>query len=66
MEEGDGRRWCSSPVVTASASLSNLPNEILFHILGFLDVSDLLSTSRVSVVRTVLAPFAFGYKCRVE
>ena len=30
-----------------SASLDHLPNEVLLHILGFLDVCDLLSTSRV-------------------
>lgn len=29
-------------------NLSDLPNEILLHILGYLDVCDLLSTSRVS------------------
>lgn len=29
-------------------SLLGLPNELLFHILGFLDVCDVLSTSRVS------------------
>lgn len=28
-------------------SFEELPNEVLFHILGFLDVSDLLSASRV-------------------
>ena len=28
-------------------SLDELPNEVLMHILGFLDVSDLLATSRV-------------------
>ncbi|KAM0343475.1 hypothetical protein ACHAPU_008506 [Fusarium lateritium] len=31
---------------TQSPSLENLPNEVLFHIMGFLDVNDLLSTSR--------------------
>jgi hypothetical protein len=31
----------------ALLTLCTLPNEILLHILGFLDVSDLLSTSRV-------------------
>lgn len=29
-------------------ALDGLPNEILFHILEFLDVNDVLSTSRVS------------------
>lgn len=28
-------------------TLEGLPNEVLFHILGFLDVDDLLSASRV-------------------
>lgn len=37
-----------------SSSLDGLPNEILLHVLGFLDVSDVLATSRVSV-----APFFF-------
>ncbi|KAF5583257.1 f-box domain protein [Fusarium subglutinans] len=31
-----------------SPSLEDLPNEVLFHIMGFLDVNDLLSTSRTS------------------
>jgi hypothetical protein len=35
--------------LTQSPSLENLPNEVLFHIMGFLDVNDLLSTSRVSI-----------------
>ncbi|KAG5662961.1 hypothetical protein KAF25_000897 [Fusarium avenaceum] len=34
--------------VAQSPSLENLPNEVLFHIMGFLDVNDLLSTSRTS------------------
>ncbi|KAF5678858.1 f-box domain-containing protein [Fusarium heterosporum] len=33
-------------LLTQSPSLENLPNEVLFHIMGFLDVNDLLSTSR--------------------
>lgn len=32
----------------AILSLADLPNELLLHILSFLDVSDLLATSRVS------------------
>lgn len=32
----------------ASVTLAVLPNEVLLHVLGFLDVSDLLATSRVS------------------
>lgn len=34
--------------ITQYHSLEDLPNELLFHIMGFLDVNDLLSTSRVS------------------
>ena len=34
--------------VVQHQSLEDLPNEVLFHIMGFLDVNDLLSTSRVS------------------
>lgn len=35
--------------LTRLSHLEQLPNEVLFHILGFLDVNDLLSTSRVGV-----------------
>lgn len=38
----------SSPTVIAMTNLSALPNEVLLQILGYLDVCDLLSTSRVS------------------
>jgi hypothetical protein len=38
----------SSPTVIAMTNLSDLPNEVLLQILGYLDVCDLLSTSRVS------------------
>lgn len=38
----------SSRDVIAVTSLSDLPNEVLLQILGYLDVCDLLSTSRVS------------------
>lgn len=31
------------------ATLANLPNEVLLHVLGYLDVCDLLLLSRVSV-----------------
>lgn len=36
------------PLVQTGASLADLPNEVLLHILGYLDVSDLLLLSRVS------------------
>jgi hypothetical protein len=38
----------SSPNVIAMTNLSDLPNEVLLQILGYLDVCDLLATSRVS------------------
>jgi hypothetical protein len=54
-EDGRGRgAWpssCSSIPMKTAVFLSDLPNEILFHILGFLDVGDLLATSRVSVMQ---------------
>lgn len=34
----------------ARVTLAVLPNEVLLHVLGFLDVSDLLATSRVSKI----------------
>lgn len=34
----------------AKVTLVVLPNEVLLHVLGFLDVSDLLATSRVSAI----------------
>ncbi|CAK7235316.1 hypothetical protein SBRCBS47491_009252 [Sporothrix bragantina] len=33
---------------TVTSSLDDLPNEVLMHILGYLDVNDLLATSRTS------------------
>lgn len=38
----------------ASPTLQDLPTEVLLHILSFLEVSDLLSTSRVSLPRLPL------------
>jgi hypothetical protein len=56
-----GPRGPASLAITTALSLSDLPNEILFHILGFLDVGDLLVTSRVSMMmQAVSAPFAFA------
>ncbi|KAG8668934.1 hypothetical protein FPOAC1_008318 [Fusarium poae] len=37
-------------------SLEDLPNEVLFHIMGFLDVNDLLSTSRDEYFLSFTAP----------
>lgn len=37
------------PYHTTDPMLSELPNEVLLHILGYLDVNDLLSTSRVGI-----------------
>lgn len=45
-----------------TATLTDLPNEVLLHILGYLDVCDLLLLSRVSYERVVmvfLLPFSF-------
>lgn len=48
------RRQCAQPtgarlpLVLVYASLADLPNEVLLHILGYLDVCDLLLLSRVS------------------
>ncbi|KAI8631222.1 hypothetical protein F5Y19DRAFT_24475 [Xylariaceae sp. FL1651] len=46
------------------SSLDRLPNEILMHILGFLDVSDLLATSRINHhFRTLsVAPILHTYR----
>lgn len=38
----------------AKVTLAVLPNEVLLHVLGFLDVSDLLATSRVSSCLLIL------------
>lgn len=43
------RGWSKGTSNKARNELLCLPNELLFHILSFLDVFDLLSTSRVSI-----------------
>lgn len=45
---GDSSNCRSVVIRQQPPALDVLPNEVLLHILGFLDVSDLLSTSRVS------------------
>ncbi|KHN95889.1 F-box domain, cyclin-like protein [Metarhizium album ARSEF 1941] len=49
-----------------SAGLERLPNEVLLHVLGFLDVSDLLATSRLQsnhLLRSLsLAPILHHYR----
>jgi F-box associated protein len=62
MGGGNGRRGCSQLTTTPPVSLSDLPNEILFHILSFLDVSDLLTTSRVSAVQAVSVLLLFAFR----
>ncbi|KAG6010411.1 hypothetical protein E4U43_008584 [Claviceps pusilla] len=49
-----------------SSSLDGLPNEILLHVLGFLDVSDVLATSRTNhLLRQVsLSPILHRYRLR--
>ncbi|PHH80650.1 hypothetical protein CDD83_3678 [Cordyceps sp. RAO-2017] len=49
----DGCRRCRPP---RPPPLERLPNEVLLHILGFLDVDDLLSASRVRVACPVGPP----------
>ncbi|CAK7229051.1 hypothetical protein SCUCBS95973_007086 [Sporothrix curviconia] len=39
---------CASHFPAVPSSLDDLPNEVLMHILGYLDVNDLLATSRTS------------------
>ncbi|KAM5371337.1 hypothetical protein ACJZ2D_008035 [Fusarium nematophilum] len=53
-------------VLPRPTCLENLPNEVLFHIMGFLDVSDLLSTSRTShLLRDISrAPVLHHYRLR--
>lgn len=48
--DGVNQGTCSSPACPADCPkrLEELPTEILFHILEFLDVDDLLAASRVS------------------
>ncbi|ROT43805.1 hypothetical protein SODALDRAFT_258111, partial [Sodiomyces alkalinus F11] len=46
--------------------LSNMPNEVLFNILGFLDIDDILSTSRINhhLRHLSLAPILRTYRLR--
>lgn len=39
-----------------AGSLTGLPNEVILHVLGYLDVCDLLATSRVSAIRLLWCP----------
>lgn len=56
----------SAPWGTEHLALDGLPNEMLLHILSYLDVSDLLATSRTSHhLRTLsLAPILHHYRLR--
>lgn len=51
--QAEGSEGCSGNVraVLDPPCLESMPNEVLFQIMGFLDVSDLLSASRVSIDR---------------
>ncbi|KAF4972777.1 hypothetical protein FZEAL_9518 [Fusarium zealandicum] len=53
-------------IVPSPPCLENMPNEVLFHIMGFLDVSDLLVTSRTShLLRDISrAPVLHHYRLR--
>lgn len=56
--QAEGSECCSGGNVRAVLDppcLESMPNEVLFQIMGFLDVSDLLSASRVSIDRPKLA-----------
>ena len=64
--EGSRGRCCEEyPAATSPCRcphgtlyLEALPNEVLLHVLGFLDVSDLLSMSRVGLTVSSRVPFA--------
>ncbi|KAK2594196.1 hypothetical protein QQS21_008085 [Conoideocrella luteorostrata] len=73
--QGDSHIWAgrtamchgiTSALVRSTGSLDSLPNEVLLHVLGFLDVSDLLATSRTShLLRSLsLAPILHHYRLR--
>ncbi|KAG7151155.1 hypothetical protein HYQ46_013085 [Verticillium longisporum] len=53
---------------SAKASLTIMPNEVLLDILGFLDVNDLLSISRINHhLRTLsMAPILHAYRLRLN
>ncbi|KAF5507679.1 hypothetical protein CGCA056_v013827 [Colletotrichum aenigma] len=57
---------CRRPHHPASVFLSDLPNELLLHILGYLDVNDLLSTSRTNhhLRHLSLSPILHHYRLR--
>ncbi|KAF9880534.1 F-box domain-containing protein [Colletotrichum karsti] len=54
------------PAAAANVVLSELPNELLLHILGYLDVNDLLSTSRTNhhLRHLSLSPILHHYRLR--
>lgn len=49
----------------ARLTLANFPNEVLLHVLSYLDVSDLLATSRVSAVSLLLLNQSFAQTLHV-
>lgn len=54
--DDDVRRYLAAvrPPLDSSNGIEELPNEVLLHVLGYLDVNDLLATSRVSLMCPVL------------
>ncbi|KAH7161612.1 hypothetical protein EDB81DRAFT_349933 [Dactylonectria macrodidyma] len=62
----DGPRHGLEGIQPVPLHLEHLPNEVLFHILGFLDVGDLLSTSRTSHLLRSLSrsPILHHYRLR--
>lgn len=46
------------PPYQPTGAISEIPNEIMLHILGYLDVNDLLSTSRVGVPHTQVTVYS--------
>ncbi|TQN73305.1 hypothetical protein CSHISOI_02124, partial [Colletotrichum shisoi] len=54
------------PPYQSAGAISELPNEIMLHILGYLDVSDLLSTSRTNhhLRHLSLSPILHHYRLR--
>ncbi|KEY66754.1 hypothetical protein S7711_07541 [Stachybotrys chartarum IBT 7711] len=66
--DDDVRRYLAAvrPPLDSSNGIEELPNEVLLHVLGYLDVSDLLATSRTShLLRSLsLAPILHQYRLR--
>ncbi|KAF4469025.1 F-box domain-containing [Fusarium albosuccineum] len=53
-------------VLPGPPSFEDLPNEVLFHIMGFLDVDDLLSTSRTNHLLRDISRAPVLHHCRLR